>query len=103
MVAILFLMLPLLFIGLGYFGKWKVTLVIIGLLASWLGYILYLHWTGDPNDPSLNEHGAQIFPYFLGALIAGISLAHGIGRGARYFKTYLDNRRVRSKLGETFE
>ena len=103
MVAVLFLMLPLIFVVLGYFGQWKVTAAIIGLLVSWLGYILYLHWTGEPNDPSLNEYGAQIFPYFLGALIAGISLAHGFGRGARYLKTYFDNRRARSKLGETFE
>ncbi len=103
MTAILILMIPLLFVVLGYFGQWKVTAASIALLVSWLGYILYLHWIGDRNDPSLNEYGAQIFPYFLGALITGISLAHGFGWGARYLKTYFDNRRARSKLGETFE
>ena len=103
MVAILFLTLPLLFAVLGYFGQWKMTASIIGLLILWLGYVLYLHWTGDPNDPSLSEHGAQVFPYFLGTLIVGICLAHSFGWGARYLKTQLANRRARSKLGETFE
>ncbi|WP_411340646.1 hypothetical protein V6U71_01375 [Sphingopyxis sp. J-6] len=103
MVAILFLLLPLPFLLLGYFGKWKVTAAIIGLLGLWLVYILYLHRTGDPNDPSLNEYGAQIFPYFLGVLIAGMSLAHGIGWSVRYLKTRFDDNRARSKLGETFE
>ena len=103
MVAILFLTLPLPFLLLGYFGKWRVTAVVVGLLSLWLGYILYLHWAGDPSDPSLNEYGAQLFPYFLGALIVGLSLAHAIGWGVRYLKTLLDNRRARLKLGETFE
>ena len=105
MAAILFLilMIPLLFIVLGYFGKWEVTAVIIALLVLWLSYVVYIHWTGDPNDPSLNEQGAEILPYLLGALIAGIALSHGFGWGARYLKTLIDNRRERTKLGKTFE
>ena len=103
MIAILFLIIPLPFLLLGYFGQWRVTTAIVGLLGLWLAYILYLHRTGNPNDPSLKEYGAQVFPYFLGALIAGMSLAHGIGWSVRYLTTKLVSYRARSKLGETFE
>jgi len=102
MAAISFLILSMAFL-LGYFRQWRVTAAIVGLLALWLIYSLYLDWTGDLNGPTSNKPGAEYLPYLQGALIAGISLVHGIGRGVRYLKTRLDSHRAKAKIGETFE
>jgi hypothetical protein len=103
MTAIFGLILLLPFFLLGYFGYWRVTFGVVGLLGLWLGYVGYLHWTGDPSDPSLNEHGAQVFPYFLGVLIAAILLAHVVGWGVRCLKALLEKRRADASVGETFK